>query len=195
MRNEFEKRYNTYATIYCENVEAVQEIKKMYIDKGYAVCQAGSTITTGTHGDIWCKQLDIMTEFTEEQYKVSDAEDEAFKKELDRIYEERLLAKKIEKKSVIIDNPANDEYYKLTEESNKILVDNTVRLKYTSKQAVDYMRTKPVKSVEFHNTENEDVQIFLCYDGNIGIGIIGDGGVSNFNRNDYMEDLWYRVEK
>jgi len=153
-REEFEKKYKTYATIYCQNADAVQDIKKMYKDKGYTVCQAGTMITTGTHGDICCKQLDIMTEFTEEEYKVSDAEDEAFRIELDKI-----------------------------------------RMKYTSKQAVDYMHTKPVKSVEFHHIDNENIEIFLCHDGNVGIGKIGDGKVRNFNRNDYINDLWYRIDK
>lgn len=60
----------------------------------------------------------------------------------------------------------------------------------TTKQALDLLHNKNHKHDTFNNVDNMNIHIFMCVDGTVGIGEIGDGRVTDFNRNSYINDMW-----
>lgn len=61
---------------------------------------------------------------------------------------------------------------------------------FTTTQILNYLLNKPHKNVEFINAKNNSIHVFLCKDGTIGQGAIGDGYVYDFDEDKFKNDKW-----
>ena len=61
---------------------------------------------------------------------------------------------------------------------------------YTTEEAVKCLLKRKNKNLEFKNMEDHNLEIFLCADGSVCKGEIGDGAVYKFNPEEYKNELW-----
>ncbi|HCL4455080.1 hypothetical protein EJM73_08450 [Clostridium botulinum] len=65
-----------------------------------------------------------------------------------------------------------------------------MRIIFTTSQIINYLLNKPHKNVEFVNVEDNSIHVFLCKDGTIGQGAVGDGYVYDFDKDKFKNDKW-----
>ncbi len=66
---------------------------------------------------------------------------------------------------------------------------------YTTEQASEYLNHRPHKSVEFRNVKWQQLRMFLCDDGIIGLNETGKTEVYVYSKGKFADDTWIMAIK